>query len=76
MKYQLMSAWPVGPWLIPQNTVIDTSVQDQWTPVVQGNVPPPNSVCLDTETYRAMLNAYPLQLHSAIVAGPNVNRNK
>jgi hypothetical protein len=58
MKYQLNGAWPIGQYLIPATTIIDTSAGDDWSRLARGRVPPLNATPLDDEAHKAMLNHY------------------
>jgi hypothetical protein len=63
MKYQIMGGgWPIGSWLIPAGTIIDTSKpeaemsrEERWA---GGRLPPRDAIALDEETYQAMRQAY------------------
>jgi hypothetical protein len=54
MKFQINGAgWPVGSFLIPSGTVVDTS-QDGWAAVVAGRAIPLNATALDAEATAAL----------------------
>jgi hypothetical protein len=45
MKYRVgSSGFPVGQWLIPAGTLIDTDAADQWSTLCRGLSPPVDAV--------------------------------
>jgi hypothetical protein len=65
MKFQITGAgWPVGQYLIPASTIIDSNADDDWSRHARDQkVPPINSTPLDLEAYDAMVKHYPAFLH-------------
>jgi hypothetical protein len=62
MRYQLFGGGqPVGPWLIPHGTIIDTDqLADGWSKLIneRGIVPPITAQALDQATYDWMCKQY------------------
>jgi hypothetical protein len=87
MRYAIgAGGWPVGQYLIPAGTLIDTSATDDWSRLaasinsrgdpwdrVIGHTPPMNAVALDQAAWNAMASAYPGYRH-LLLNGPGVNR--
>ena len=65
MRFRLNSDWALfgGTWIVPAGTIIDTSIDDQWSRRARGLPPPINAVPLDEEAWQAQLRAYPDQKH-------------
>jgi hypothetical protein len=73
MKFQVHGhGWPVdgGRMLIPEGTIIDTTVNPHVAAIFarNGAVPPPNAVPMDQAALDAMQKVYPL--HSIKKLGP------
>ena len=67
MRYQILSGgWPVGQYLIPAGTVINTASDDQWSNLAKGRPPPLNSMPLDWETWQKMKKLHPGETHQII----------
>jgi hypothetical protein len=76
MRYLLAgttSGWPIGQWLVPRGHIVDASVNDQWSFITNGRVPPMNAQALDQAAWDAMAAEYPNHKH-LMTAGPGVNR--
>jgi len=59
MRYLLAGhGWPIGQFLIPDGTVIDTDVDDDWSRLAAGRIPP-NAIPLDQSAYDEMAKHYP-----------------
>jgi hypothetical protein len=64
MKFQLAGhGWPIGAYLIPTGTIIDTNdPDDPWRWLWQGQLPhrppPPNALPFDQETYDVLALTY------------------
>jgi len=64
MRFQILGGgWPVGQFLIPSGTIIDTNVEDQWSTLVKGLRPPLNAMPLDRLTWNWMQGLYPGLTH-------------
>jgi hypothetical protein len=60
MRFQIAEAgWPVGQFLIPAGTVIDTEADDDWSRLVRERGLPLNARPMDNEAYEFMVRAYP-----------------
>jgi hypothetical protein len=65
MRFRLNSAWPLfdGTWIVPADTIIDTSANDQWSVRARGQTIPFSAQPLDQEAWEAQLAAYPDAKH-------------
>jgi hypothetical protein len=74
MRFQITGAgWPVGQYLIPSGSVIDSTSDDHWSLFARGLTLPINATCLDDEAWQAQLAAYPQHLY---LLGPPPPTNK
>ena len=90
MKYQLRDhGWPVGQFLIPQGTIIDTESTFplpndtafsncletyRWSQIAKGHEPPINAQPLDQATYNAMKAIYPAERIITVPGADGINR--
>jgi hypothetical protein len=58
MRYWLNKPWPVGQYVLPRATVIDSVADDQWSVIARGHVPPPDAIPLDDEALALMRQHY------------------
>ena len=62
MRYQLLTAWPIGQFCIEAGTTIDLNIPQQfWTDnakLAYGRIPPPDAIALDRECRDFMKKAY------------------
>jgi hypothetical protein len=73
MRFRIeREGWVVGQYLIPAGTVIDDRVNDQWTQIAKGHVPPLNAVALDQEAFDLMKRAYQWGGLDQVRVGPGV----
>jgi hypothetical protein len=55
MKYQInQGGFPVGQYLIPAMTVIDSASNDDWSKLARGHTIPINATPLDDEAVKAL----------------------
>jgi hypothetical protein len=77
MKFQLAGpGWPVGQFLIPGGTIIDSGASDSWSTLVRGLSPPVSAIPLDQGTYQQMKNLYggSLDHFRYVISGPGILR--
>jgi hypothetical protein len=64
MRFRIAGqGWRLGDVLVPADTIIDASADDQWSKRARGLPPPLGAVPLDQEAYEAQLAAYPEHRH-------------
>jgi hypothetical protein len=73
MLYQLRGDFPVGQYLIPVGTVINSASTDQWSVLARGHAPPLNCMPLDWGTWQELKRLYPDLIHQ-IVTPPGKER--
>jgi hypothetical protein len=61
MRFQITSPWSLhgGTWVVPANTIIDASSDNQWSVRARGLTPPITAKPLDAEAHEAQVRAYP-----------------
>ena len=60
-RWRLIGPWPVGAWLIPSGTVLD-SADMRWSGMALPTLPPINARALDQEAYDILARVYSGQL--------------
>jgi hypothetical protein len=64
MKYQISGGgWPIGGWLIPAGTIIDSDGKaehqlSEWERLAKGRLRPRDAIALDGEAYPLMVKQY------------------
>jgi hypothetical protein len=67
MRYQILSGgFPCGQHLIPAGTVIDTTLDDQWSTLVKHLRPPLTVMALDKVTWLWLKALYPEEAHQIL----------
>jgi hypothetical protein len=68
MHYRLTKQWPVRDAVIPAGTIVDDDQSSNWSSIVLGLVPPPDSIPLDQATRNWLVQAYQLPDHRHEIA--------
>lgn len=77
MRFQLRECgWPIGQYVIPQGTIIDSAATDQWSALVValGLTPPVNAQPFDQATYDLMRLQYPAYRIITMPGADGINR--